>query len=344
VVLVGLVVLLAFLLRIVEVLMSFALAAIFAIALSPVVNWLEKRRVRRGFGAFVVMAGAFAIVGGLYDIIAPRLKPELRHLYDSFPEYSQRLVQWLKDLAAGYPSIENALNDPNLLSRFSPTAEAFLGRVGHYSLSVITVAVGILVTITLSAYMLALPRPLIRGVLQLVPSEHRDKVQRALIRGSDMIVRWVWANAIIGLCDGILATIALSVMGIPGAVVWGAVTLFAELVPQLGAYLMAIPPTIVALATDPPKAIWVIVFYISLQQLVNHLLAPTIRARTMRVHPVSEIFAVLSLTLVFGIVGAIIADPVLGFVKAFYDEFHGEANEEPGLDERVERVLQRENS
>jgi predicted PurR-regulated permease PerM len=154
-----------------------------------------------------------------------------------------------------------------------------------------------------------------------------------------MIVRWVWANAIIGVVDGIAASIALSIIGVQGALVWGAVTLFAEMVPQLGAYLMAIPPLIVALATDPPKAIWVLVFYVALQQVVNHLLAPMIRARTMRVHPISEIFAVLSLTIVFGLIGAIIADPVLGFVKAFYDAFHGQKNDAEELDSEVEALL-----
>ncbi len=339
---IGLVLLLVFLERIVEVLLLFSLAAILAIALAPTVNWLERRRVRRGIATLLVIMVLFGFVAGLVAVIAPFLRPEINTLTQRLPEFSHQFMARLKAMAAGYPSIENALNDPNLLDRFSPTAQAALGRIGHFSLSIITVFVGLLVTITLTAYMLAVPRPLLRGLLQLVPETHRNAFERALVRGSEMIVRWVWANAIIGLCDGILASIALSIIGIPGALVWGAVTLFAEMIPQLGAYLMAVPPTIVALATDPPKAIWVIVFYICLQQLVNHLLAPLIRARTMRVHPVSEIFAVLSLTLVFGLLGAVIADPVLGFAKAFYDAFYGDRNDEPGLDERVEKVLNRQ--
>jgi predicted PurR-regulated permease PerM len=337
----GLLLVWVFLSRIVEVLLVFAMATIAAIALAPAVNWLERKRVGRGYGTVLVLMILFAIAAGLNAIIAPILRPEINHLAHNFPQYGQQVLARLKELAAGYPSLENALNDPNLLNRFSPVAEQFLGRVGHFSLSLVTVAVGALVTLTLTAYILAVPRPLLRGIMQLVPADHRDSFQHALIRGSDMIVKWVWANAIIGLFDAVVASIALGLMGVPGAFVWGAVTMFSEMVPQLGAYLMAIPPTIVALATDPPKALWVIVFYICLQQVVNHLLAPLIRAKTMRIHPVSEIFTVLSLTLVFGILGAVIADPVLGFVKAFYDSFYGEKQDDPDLDARAEKVLQR---
>lgn len=337
----GLVLVWLFLHTILEVLLLFSLSTIAAIALTPIVNWLEARKISRGLAALVVLAALFALAIGLFEMVSPWMREDINHLAANLPRYVQDLMARLKDAASGYPAIERELNDPNLGDRLLPSLEPFLGRIGHYSLSVVTVFIGSLVCITVTAYMLAIPRPLLRGLLQAVPEAHRDAFDLGLVRGCDMIVRWVWANAIIGMVEAICASICLSLIGVPGALVWGAVTLFAEMVPQLGAYLMAIPPTIVALAADPTKAVYVIVFYICLQQIVNHLLAPIIRSRTMRIHPVSEIFTVLALTLAFGLVGAVIADPVLGFVKAFYDSFYGDRHAGSDLDDRVESVLKR---
>jgi putative permease len=324
-----------------EVILIFLLAMIISIALTPLVNWLALRKIHRGFATVFVLIGLAVLVFGMSAVVAPRLKIEINHLVKNVPRYSTNIKDRALALTADMPSVQAEINDPNLLNRFTPALETGLSKLGGVGVSFVSIVVGLLVLISMVAYMLAFPQPLIRGMLQMVPPQHREKFKEGYIKGADMIVRWVWANAIIGMIDAVLACVALRLIHVQGAYVWGAFTLFAEMVPQLGAYLMAIPPTIVALATDPMQALWVIGFYICLQQLVNHILAPMIRARTMRIHPVSEIFAVLSLTLAFGIVGAVIADPVLGFIKAFYDAFYGKANDSPTLDGDVQDVLHR---
>lgn len=99
-------------------------------------------------------------------------------------------------------------------------------------------------------------------------------------------------------------------------------TFFAELVPRFGLYLMMIPPTIVALAVNPLTAVWVVLFYLVLTELTGDFLAPPIRGSQMNLHPVSVILAILAMASVFGVLGALIATPVTGFVKVFYDELY----------------------
>jgi predicted PurR-regulated permease PerM len=141
---------------------------------------------------------------------------------------------------------------------------------------------------------------------------------------------------------GVAVTAFLSFMGVPGAFVWGALAFFAELIPQLGGYLMAVPPVLVAFAVNPTTALWVVLFYVVMQQIVNSVIAPPIRSKSMDIHPVSEIFAVLALTLAFGFLGAVIASPLVGFFKAFYDAFYKPKQpDDDRIDDRVEDVLQR---
>ena len=64
-----------------------------------------------------------------------------------------------------------------------------------------------------------------------------------------------------------------------------------------------------------------LVFYIVMQELVGDLVATYVRSKTMQLHPAMLIIAVLALAAAFGIVGALIATPLVGFIKAYYEEF-----------------------
>jgi len=134
----------------------------------------------------------------------------------------------------------------------------------------------------------------------------------------------------------------LSLLGVPGALVWAALTFVAALVPLLGPYLMTIPPVLVALAVNPVLALWTAIFYIVLLQLMGNFVAPLVRSSQMKLHPVSLLFSVLAMGSVFGLLGALIATPVAGIVKAFYEEF-SLARQPPDeeLDQRVENMLKR---
>ena len=125
-------------------------------------------------------------------------------------------------------------------------------------------------------------------------------------------------------------------MGIPGVWVWAGLTVFAELVPKLGFYIMAIPPTLVALSIHPIKALWVLIFYIVFDEISGDFLMPKIRASTMNLHPVSTLFVMLAMASAFGLIGALIATPLTAFIKAYYETFiladTSKANLKKGVD------------
>ena len=105
----------------------------------------------------LVLFTLFAVVVGLFELISPWLRGDINHLSRNLPTYLQEFQDRIKEAATGYPAIERALNDPNLANRFEPAAELFLGRIGHYSLSLVTILVAGLVCVTVTAYMLAMP-------------------------------------------------------------------------------------------------------------------------------------------------------------------------------------------
>jgi putative permease len=179
-----------------------------------------------------------------------------------------------------------------------------------------------LVLLGVVLYMVLDPRPMLAAYVSAFPPHLRDQAIRALTRASQMVVGWVYASTIISAMKAIPAFFFLSWIGLPGALVWSVFTFVADLVPRLGFYLMIVPPVLVALTIDVQMALWVGLFYWGISEILGNFVAPRVQSSTMNLHPVFLLFVTLAMVAAFGVLGAIIASPVAGFIKAYYEEFY----------------------
>lgn len=95
-------------------------------------------------------------------------------------------------------------------------------------------------------------------------------------------------------------------MEVPGVWIWVGLALFAEMIPKLGLYIMAIPPVLIALSIDPMTALWVLIFYVVLNEITRDFITSRIRASTMDLHPVSTLFVMLVMASAFGLMGPLL--------------------------------------
>jgi predicted PurR-regulated permease PerM len=137
------------------------------------------------------------------------------------------------------------------------------------------------------------------------------------------VSRYVGGQLLFSLAMGASAGIALYVFGLIGifpdgrkyALAFGMFYGVMELVPYVGPILGALPPVIVALFTDPIVALWVALLFVGLQQLEGHIVAPQIFGHTLRINPLLVIFALLLGLQLHGIVGALVALPILAILR-----------------------------
>ena len=111
-----------------------------------------------------------------------------------------------------------------------------------------------------------------------------------------------------------------------------------ELIPYIGPILGALPPVLVALFTHPISALWVTLTFIGLQQLEGHIVAPQIFGHTLRINPLLVIFALLLGLQVHGVIGALIALPILAVLRETVVYLHrhlGLRAVEPPLERRA---------
>ncbi|MBA2669056.1 MAG: AI-2E family transporter [Gemmatimonadetes bacterium] len=339
----GLVALFWFLIRVTWVLLFFTLATVLALALNAPVTWLERRGTPRLLATLAVFGALGALMGVIVWMIGPPLVREITTLINSLPVHASAFADRVADLLRDYPQLEQQLRiDQQTASQFVPWVMGTLQNLWYYGLSLVLLLVLGLVLFGIVLYMVLDPRPLLSAYVSAFPPHLRDPAIRAFTRASQMVVGWVYASTIISAMKAIPAFFFLSWIGLPGALVWAVFTFFADLVPRLGFYLMIVPPTLVALTIDPQMALWVALFYWALSEILGNFVAPKIQASTMNLHAVFLLFITLAMVAAFGVLGAIIASPVAGFIKAYYEEFYLARLPKPSrLPERVEGMLSR---
>lgn len=340
---VGAIILLWFLAKFTGTFILFFFALVLAISMNAPVVALERRRVPRLAGTLIVLVAILGVVALLVWLVVPRLVDQLTVLASNLPSYAAALSKEVSSWFVGYPSVQQRLqlNATTAASQL-PSAMDVVSRVGRISLSLIELIFVLVVLFSAAVYLLVDPRPLLRSYVLALPESMREPGVQAFTRASRMVVGWMWSNIVVGAIQAVVATIFLSIIGVPGALVWGAFAFFAELVPRLGGYIMATPPVLVALSINPVTAIWVALFYLIMNEATGNLLAPVVRGTTMEIHPVVILFYTIAMASAFGLAGALIATPLAAFVRAYYDEFYLARRAAPAhLEESVTLMLER---
>lgn len=324
------------------VILLLAAAVFMAIPLNVPVTALERRGLPRIGGTAVVFLVMLVVVGGLGWFLIPRIAEDLHDLVARLPAFLTTLGQRLDSLFG--PGASETLDlQVRILNEVVPALSGFVTRLGRLTLDLLAGLALLLVLLTLVGYILARPRDLLRAYLSIFPSHLRHDAERAFVTGSRGTVAWIRANLVVGTIEAVATAVFLTIAGVPGAFFWGVFAFFAELVPNIGIYLMAIPPIIVASAVDPLLGVAVGVFYVVLSFIMGHFVAPAVRAREMDLHPVYLLFAFFAMAAAFGFLGALISTPLAAFVAAYWNEFFAkrrEAVDEPA----IERMLGRDDA
>jgi predicted PurR-regulated permease PerM len=317
-------------------------AAFFAVALYPVVNWVQRRltRCRRSLATLGVFLVVFLVLGGLIAAFAVPLARQGTTFADQLP-------QMLNDAKAGRGPIGSLLDRTNALQYVQQNQ----AKIRSMASGLTTPAAGVLrgvatgiagaVTIFVLSYLMVLEAPkMIDGVLNLLSPQHADRARRVGTDCAKSITGYISGNLLISVICGVLTYIVLKVMGVPFA---GLISLFvalADLIPLVGATLGAVVATVAGFVHSVPAGIVVIVFFVVYQQLENHLLQPVILSRTVKLNPLAVLVAILVFVELAGVLGALLAIPVAGMIQVVvrdvWDHRGGRLKPEPttGEDER----------
>ena len=318
----GVVILLFLIYKMISVVLLLLFAFVLAVAINGPITSLEKRNVKRGWATaivFILIVLSFVSIG---VFVGPKINHQISLLISNLPSYVTQASATVSSWFSNYPELQKEIQiDPNKLSTLLPSIPKTLMQVGSLSLSILSQVLVVIVFISMVAYMVTSPKPLFELYLLSFPPAKRDKATVAFTRISNMIRGWMRSILIGGIINAVVATIFLQIMGVPGAFVWGALAFFTEFIPRIGFFIKAIPPVLIALSVSGSTAIWVAGFYLAIDELMADFIMPKVRSNTMKIHPVSILFAVMAMGVAFGFIGLLLATPLTGIIKAYYEVF-----------------------
>jgi putative permease len=333
--------------KVFSVILLLLFALVLVIILNSPVAWLErKKNLKRGWACAIVF-GAIAIgIALLSWLIVPIVGSQLGALANNLPSYATRFSNNVASWFENYPEIQRQIRaDGSSFSNWVPSLPKVAVQLGNISVSILGALIILIIFISMVVYAVVNPRPLLEIYFSFFSAAKRIKAERALLHTGDMLSGWMRANLIGGAIEFVFVTSFLTIMKVPGAWVWGALALFAQLIPRIGFYIMSIPPLLVALSISPFTALWVLIFFLALDEVLGDFVMPRLRSTTMNVHPVSTIFLLLAMGSAFGLVGALLATPLAAIIKAYYEEFYlSDVKQDKQTEKRIDEVMYRTGS
>lgn len=298
------------------------LAMFVAIGLNGPVIRLERRGWSRHSAALLVLLVFFGVVIAVCWMVLPKIAEQLVALINGFPDLLTSASKHLSYSLRNYPDLQRAVEiNADTFRGFAPEAFSLLIGVGGASFEVLKIVASLIIFVASVFYLTLNPRPLLVRYFSLYSDRLRPRAMRGFIRFSAMVAGWLRANVILGSIQAVLSGTFLTLMHIPGALVWAALAFFAEYIPRLGGYIMAAPPVLIALSVSPMTALTVAIFYLVTNEGLGSFVAPQINSTQMSIHPFLIILSLVVLALAFGFMGALVATPFAALVISHVDEF-----------------------
>jgi predicted PurR-regulated permease PerM len=314
-----------------KVLLLFIIAGLIALILNPAVALLHRTHAPRGVAVLAVYVAFFVSLAGIGVLLANPISHQVQRFTNNLPklerEANKQLVKAEHSLNGAGIHLKLVKPGKTALQSVTDKVGKSAGKFASFGTALITEIANAIFNLVLifvvSVYMLLYGPEIGALVRRVMPSGDGSKADDFPLLVQRAVSRYVGGQLLFSIIMGVSTGLALYIFGLTGvfpdgrkyAIAFGVFYGVAELVPYIGPILGAVPPTLVALFTHPISAVWLVVLFIALQQVEGHVVAPQVFGHTLRINPLLVIFALLLGLEVHGVIGALVALPILSVLR-----------------------------
>jgi predicted PurR-regulated permease PerM len=298
-----------------NVFLLFVFAAIIALLLTPVIDRMEKLPIFKGRRALAVILLYVIIIGliaGVIALVTPALIGQAKQL----PALEARAIAFVRDLQDAIDSAGIPLQ-LSLPSATGGISTAVLGSVLGILTGTLGTLINILLVIVISIYLLVEGRQLIASMRKLFP--RREEVYDfTLLAVGTTVGQYARGQLIMSFVMGTYTGVAMTLIGVPYAVVLGILTFFLEFVPLIGAPVGMGLAVLIALAFKGPfVGLLALVVALGGHAIEAYILGPRVTGSATRIHPLVAMAALLIGAELAGILGALFGVPMAALANVF---------------------------
>lgn len=309
------------------------LAFVVYYLLNPVVNLLEKIRIKRLWGIIIIILSIIGVITGLVFLVIPSVEKQVNDLIVEIPQYISQLAGDIESLVSnsflesyyeeGSNWVSNALSDlPNLIQSY--TGGVYEG-VANLASTLTHVLVALFTFPFVLFFLLKGGETFKNYFLHILPPKFRKDAEHILENMDSQVGAYIQGQIIVATCIGILLYIGYLIIGLDFAITLAVIAALTSVVPYIGPIIAVSPAIIIALVDSPFMLLKLAMVWAVVQFLEGHFISPNVMGRTMKIHPLTIIFVLLIGGNLFGIFGIILGIPgyaiVKVIVKFIFDKF-----------------------
>jgi predicted PurR-regulated permease PerM len=307
---------------------------ILAYLLMPIVDFLDhhaprllqRKGISRPLAIAIVYIVGIGLVAGVVAFFVPLVTQQARAFGSAAPYYFRRLQELLRyDVAELLDSLPPAMRASleasigNLMNTLTDALQSGLEATIKTLSQTISFLLGVFMVPFWLFYVLNDENEMRKRFYRLIPDVARADV-RCIVRIVDgLLSAYVRGQLLMALIVGVASTITLLLLGVNLAVLLGTFAGILDLIPIVGPWLGGIPAVLMALISDPVKALWVALAFLAIQQLQGSLLVPHVSGHAVRFHPATVMIVVVVGAEVAGLWGLLLCVPVAAIIR---DVFH----------------------
>ncbi len=299
------------------IILPFIIAGFITYLLHPIVEKLHEKGLNRGLAVLLIYILFFGGIGlALYKGI-PAFIAQLKDLSESAPILAEQYRHWIDNLQSHTREWPNGLQEEmnNGIITFEKKLDSLLQVIVDVLLSFLNFALAILIIPFIAFYMLKDFTKMKRAVWYITPRKWRHQGTRFLKDVDESLGSYIRGQLLVCIIIGSLSAILFWIFDLKYSLLLGFIVGVTNVIPYFGPIIGAIPAVIIAATTSVKQVIITLVIVFSLQFLEGNILSPYIVGKSLHMHPLMIMLALTAGGEIGGIIGMIIAVPVLVVLK-----------------------------
>lgn len=313
-----------FIITVLNILSPLFIGLIFAWLFNPFVTWMQKHKIKRLFGSLIVL---FLFVGMLILMIVeivPVIVEQVQSI--NIGKLTSDVLKWVNDFSIEGIDLTNTkaaivkkitdlaseFDAASIVSWITTTISSIISGLGTFWLGLM---VGFFLLIKFN------DAPSV--VRSLLPLKYRKEIWDILSRINYILNKFIRGTIYSSLVIFVCSFVGLLILKVPAAIVLAIFCAFTNVIPYIGPYIGAIPAVILGFTVSPFTGVLVIAVLSIIQTIEGNVLSPIIMGKSVKLNPVTILVGLLLFGHFFGIVGMVIATPIIAVVKEiiiFYNE------------------------
>lgn len=300
-----------------KILTPFFIAAFITYLLNPFIETVHSFGINRGVAASLIYVLFFGSLSYFIYKGTPIFIRELRELSENIPLFTSKYEQWIVNIQTETSTWPVAVQEQIIagIELIDITIEKYLQKIMNSSLQIVNVSILIALIPFIAFYMIKDYQLIKRSLWYVTPSKWREKSVEFVKDVDKTLGAYLRGQIILCLIVGILSALLFYLIGMKYALLLGLIVGITNIIPYFGPIIGAVPAVLIAATMSVKMVVFVSIIILVVQFLEGSLLSPVIVGKTLQMHPLIIIFALLVGSELGGVIGLILIVPIFAVSK-----------------------------